>query len=170
MNIYLLRHGRAEEPSAAIPDGQRALTAEGRRKLGKIGRAMNRMDLRFDLILSSPLVRSMQTAEIVSRILTPRVEVQTCPALRSGGPIAQILKALKDLPAGASEILLVGHEPTLSQWISELTFGKAGASIHLKKGGISKLTVGELRPRGFATLEWLLTPGQMELMSGTCAK
>jgi phosphohistidine phosphatase SixA len=98
------------------------------------------------------------------------VAVQPCPALRPGAPIAQILKALKDLPAGASEILLLGHEPTLSQWISELAFGEAGAAIHLKKGGLGKLAITELLPRGFATLEWLLTPGQMELMSGTRAK
>jgi phosphohistidine phosphatase len=63
-----------------------------------------------------------------------------------------------------ANVLLVGHEPGLSQLISLLVAGEAGVSILLKKGSLCKLSVESLKPGRCATLEWLLTPKQMALM------
>ena len=72
MNLYLLRHGIAVEPGTpgCEKDSERPLTPKGKRQLRQIAAAMKKMDLRFDLILSSPFLRARQTAEIIAESLT----------------------------------------------------------------------------------------------------
>jgi phosphohistidine phosphatase len=164
MEIYLLRHGIAvERDEYRGPDEERALTAEGRRKTRRAARAIRAMRLSFDLIFSSPLVRALQTAEIVAD--TPRLKrrLQLTEYLAPQTPSQKQIAWLKSLRPAPTCVLLVGHEPNLSKLISRLLTGDEDMAIHFKKGGLCKVTI-ERTGSGCATLEWLLTPKQMELM------
>jgi phosphohistidine phosphatase len=160
MRLYLLRHAIAAE--ACTPglagDDSRPLTPEGRRKLRRVVTAMRAMDLSFDVILTSPVLRARQTAEVVAHELG-RKRVITMDALRPEGEPGAVLKALKP-HAKAASLLLVGHEPSLGEFASTLLGDHSGSFVEFKKAGLCRLELGELNP-GAATLHWLLTPAQM---------
>ena len=166
MNLYLLRHGLAVEPGTPgfERDADRPLIPKGERKVEKIADAMEALDLSFDLILSSPYLRARQTAEIAAKGLNLRKKLEFSEALIPSGSVRKLIEHLGHLPA--EDVLLVGHEPYLSELISLLTAGESGAvHIIMKKGGLCKLTAETLRHGRCAALEWLLTPKQMDLMS-----
>jgi phosphohistidine phosphatase len=160
MELFLLRHGIAVEPGTPgfKTDESRALTDEGRRKLRGVAAAMRAMDLHFDAILTSPLVRARQTAEIVAAELKFK-EVQVVHALRPAGTPRAVIEALQPY-AGVQSLLLVGHEPNLSELVTTLISAKSGSCIVFKKAGLCRLEADALRP-GRAILHWLLTPAQM---------
>ncbi len=127
---------------------------------------MEKLELSFNLILSSPFLRAKQTAEIVADELKLRKHLKFSDGLVPGGNPDVLIQALDELKPAPENILLVGHEPSLSQLISLLVFGDANAAvIQMKKGGLCKLQIGELRHGQCARLAWLLTPSQMELMA-----
>lgn len=166
MNLYLLRHGLAVEPGTpgCPSDSARPLTPEGKRKLARVASAMKAMELSFDLILSSPLVRARQTAEIVARSLRAGQRLAFSNELRPGGNPRALLEAIRRHAPEPGDVLLVGHEPYLSGLIARLVAGNAGLSITLKKGGLCKVSAEALRYGRCASLEWLLTPKQMVRM------
>lgn len=166
MNLYLLRHGLAVEPGTPgfLQDAQRPLTPKGERKLEKIAAAMDNMSLSFDLALSSPHVRARQTAEKIVRRLKLKRGLEFSDALAPDGSFKKLIAVVNHFEPQPENLLLVGHEPSLSELISLLVSGHAGSSVLMKKGGLCKLSTGELRPGRCATLEWLLTPRQMLLM------
>jgi phosphohistidine phosphatase len=164
MEILLLRHGIAvEREDHTGPDEERALTDEGRRKVRRVAEAMRAMKLSFDVIFSSPLARALQTAEIVAEILRLRPRLQLTEHLGSGASPAKQISWLKNLRPAPASVLLVGHEPNFSELTSRLLTGRDNMSIHFKKAGLGKLTFGQSDSRR-ATLEWFLTPKQMEMM------
>jgi phosphohistidine phosphatase len=167
MNLYLLRHGIAVERGTPghARDADRPLTGEGERKLKDIGAAMRRLELRFDLILSSPYVRARQTADIVAEVLQARKTIEFSDSLVPGGSTRELVELLDRLRPAPDNVLLVGHEPYLSGLISLLVSGKEGFLVVLKKGGLCKLATESLRHGRCAALEWLLTPKQMILMT-----
>ena len=167
MEIYLLRHGLAVERGAAgfEDDEARPLTPKGRRQLRKISAAMKQMDLRFDLVLSSPLMRAKQTAEIVATGLKLKKRLQHSNALAPGGDAENLLRQLNRLKPSPEKLLLVGHEPDLSRFISRLVTGDFSMPIDLKKGGLCRLDVEKLKAGKCATLAWLLAPKQLRLIS-----
>jgi phosphohistidine phosphatase len=163
MDLYLLRHAIAEERSGSQPggDSQRRLTNHGARKMHRVAKGMKALELEFDLILSSPYLRAKETAEIVAKVFDQDKVLQLAPALTpDGNPRDLIEDLIRDHPR-RKHILVVGHEPYLSSLISLLLSGKTDMSITLKKGGLCRLTVEKLHYGRCATLEWLLTPGQM---------
>ncbi len=166
MNLYLLRHGLAVEPgsSRATKDSERPLTPKGKRKLWKIAEAIEGMELEFDLILSSPYVRARQTAEIIAEAFNQRKKLSYSEALTPSGSAAKLIGYLNQLEPRPKDVLLVGHEPYLSQFIALLVGGDTGLAVIMKKGGLCKLSADSLEPRRCAALEWLLTPKQMALM------
>jgi phosphohistidine phosphatase len=166
MNLYILRHGIAVDPGTPGlgNDSERPLTPEGKRKLRQIATAMEALELSFDLILSSPYVRAEQTAGVVAEALKLRKTVEFSDTLTPGGSMRGLVAAINDLRPTPEEVLLVGHEPFLSELISLLVSGGAGLSVVIKKGGLCKLAAETLRCGRCATLEWLLTPRQMALM------
>ena len=167
MNLYLLRHGLAVERGTHgfENDARRPLTPKGRRQLRKVAAALGILKLRFDMILSSPLVRARQTAEIVAARMRLKKSLLVAEALSPGGSaenlVAKIL-ALKPLP---KTLLLVGHEPDLGKLISLFVAGKTSAGFSLKKAGLAKLEVNSLGAGQCATLAWLLTPAQIKLLA-----
>ena len=167
MNLFLLRHGIAAERGTpgCERDADRPLTPKGERRLGQITDAMDGMGLTYDLILSSPYVRARQTAEIVAETLGLKKKLQFSDALTPDGDAKTLIAALNKLDPQPANVLLVGHEPFLSELISTLTSGDPHVAIDFKKGGLCKLEVETLRHGRCATLAWLLTPRQMGLMA-----
>jgi phosphohistidine phosphatase len=167
MNLYVLRHGIAVDPGTPgyEKDSERPLTPEGRHRLRQIAGAMKKMDLRFDLILSSPFLRAKQTAEIIAESLKLKKQIRFSDALTPDGNPKALIRQLNELKPVPENVLLVGHEPYLSQLIALLTVGETGVAIDLKKGGLGKLEAESLWLGRCATLAWLLTPRQMELMT-----
>jgi len=167
MNLFILRHGIAVEPGAPgfENDADRPLIPKGERRLRAAAAAMKKMELSFDLILSSPFVRARQTAEIVARELKLKKRLQLSDTLACGGSPKNLVAHLAGLDPAPENVLLVGHEPYLSRLISLLVSGNENASVEMKKGGLCKLDVVELEYGQCARLNWLLTPSQMELMA-----
>lgn len=166
MNLYILRHGLAAEPGTPglASDRQRPLTAKGEKRMRKIARAMKAMELSFDLILSSPLLRAQQTAEIVAEEFKAHKRLELAEALAAEASPKALLEQLDRRHYLPENILLIGHEPFLSSLVSLLLAGRPAVHVELKKGGLGKLALTSLKPGRHATLEWLLTPRQMVLM------
>src|SRR5205807_7265182 len=127
--LWLLRHAEAAD---GMPDDQRPLTDKGIRQADAAGIALARLGEQIDLCLSSPKLRAMQTAERVCDRLG--IEVRPEPAL-AGGPFD-----VEELTAGLGAVLLVGHDPSFSLTLHDLT----GAQARMKKGGLAGINKGEL--------------------------
>jgi phosphohistidine phosphatase len=168
MNLYLLRHGIAVDPSkpGSARDAERPLLPKGRRRLRQIARAMGVLKIKFDLILSSPYVRAKQTSEIAAKSLKRRKQLKFSDELTPGGNPRLLIQQLNDLHPHPENILLVGHEPYLSKLIALLTTGSTHMEIDMKKGSLCKLEAETLRYGRCATLVCLLAPRHLVLMSG----
>ena len=166
MNLYLLRHGLAVEPGTPgyAKDADRPLTPKGERKLIKIASAMKALELQFDRVLFSPYVRARGTAVIIAKELGLEKKLEKCDALTPGGSLREVIETLKRLSPPRENVMLVGHEPSMSELAALLISGETNVSITMKKGGLCMLTAETLRPGRCASLEWLLTPKQMALM------
>jgi phosphohistidine phosphatase len=167
MNLYILRHGIAAERGTPgfSNDADRPLTPKGERKLWQVAEAMEALGLCFDVILTSPFVRARQTADIVAEAFNARKWIETADSLTPSGSAKALIDRINRLKPPPEDVLLVGHEPYLSELISLLVTGDSKMSLALKKGGLCKLEVARLTPGRCAALEWLLTPKQMGLMS-----
>jgi phosphohistidine phosphatase len=160
MELFILRHGIAVErgTSGYKNDFDRPLTPKGKRQLRQSCGALRKMKLKFDLILSSPLVRARETAEIVATELKSKKRLRFSEHLRPGGSFHKLILDVCQSKPAPENVLLVGHEPDLSELISLLVSGKSHGGFALKKGGLAKLEVEHLRAGQCATLAWLLTP------------
>jgi phosphohistidine phosphatase len=168
MNLYLLRHAIAAErnPDKYPDDALRPLTAAGSKKMIKVADALDHMGLQIDLILSSPFVRARQTAEIARKGLHLKKDRlllidALAPAGDPGNLIAEIqAKYMVD------KLLLVGHEPDMSNLISLLLSGDISIPITMKKAGICCLSIEQLVAGKCAALEWMINPGQRVSLEG----
>ena len=167
MNFFILRHGIAAEPGTPgiKTDAERPLIPKGEQRLRAAAAAMEKMGLSFDAIISSPYLRAKQTAEIVAKYFKLQKNLTFLDDLIPGGNPQALIRQLNGLKPAPENILLVGHEPYLSRLIALLSSGSPTATIEMKKGGLCKLEVEELEYGHCATLAWLLTPKQMELMA-----
>ncbi len=168
MLIYLLRHGPAGErdPARYPDDDLRPLTDDGRRRTESVARGIAALGLRMDHILSSPLVRARQTADLAARHLkfAARQIVET-PSLAPESPPADGLGELATLDIDAST-LLVGHEPHLSQLLSLLVAGRTDAvQTDFKKAGLAGVECDDVVSAGRGVLQFLLKPGQLVQMA-----
>jgi phosphohistidine phosphatase len=127
--VWLLRHAEAAE---GLPDDERPLTEKGIRQARAAGAALARLDEHIDTCLSSPKRRTMQTAELACEALG--VEVRPEPAL-GGAPFD-----VEELTAGLGTVMLVGHDPSFSLTLHDLT----GTQARMKKGGLAGINKGEL--------------------------
>lgn len=161
MDLYILRHAIADQknPFNMENDSDRPLTEEGAEKMRLIARALKSRELSFDIILSSPFRRAKETAEIVAEVFKCKDVVKFSSHLEVGGNPLALVNEINKHYADLGSILLVGHEPYLSRFISVLLSGDGNVSVAMKKGGICKLVVsGGFRYGRCATLEWLLPP------------
>ncbi len=146
-------------------DTDRPLTPKGKHQLRQIASAMQNLDLRFNLILSSPFLRARQTAEIVATSLNLKRRLALSDELTPDGDAKALIRQLNELAPPSVNILLVGHEPYLSDLISLLTTGRTDLMMDFKKGGLCKLEIETLSHGRCAALAWLLTPKQMKCMA-----
>jgi phosphohistidine phosphatase len=126
MNLSFLRHGVAADAGApgAAGDHSRPLTDEGREKTTRVAAGLQRLGLAFDLILSSPLLRAKETADIVAAALGARKALKFSDRLAPGGTLQGLVDELNRDHARSEEILLIGHEPDFSHHIAVLTTGR----------------------------------------------
>ncbi|MBE9209972.1 phosphohistidine phosphatase SixA [Nostoc sp. LEGE 06077] len=160
MELYLIRHGIAQEREVGIKDEERELTKEGRQKTEKVAQRLVKLGLQFDLIVSSPLVRAHQTAEIlIATELSSQLEEST--HLAPGGHLSSWLVYWLE-PKNYSQntrLALVGHEPDLSSWAEILLWGEIKGCLVLKKAGM----IGVKLPEdgsvvGRSQMFWLTPP------------
>lgn len=156
MDVYLLRHGVAEEGSAGAPDSERALTTEGVRKLQPVLRAAKAAGLDPSMILTSPYKRARQTAQVAAEELGYKGDlIETACLIPSARPEAvwDEIRVYRGSPA----LLLVSHEPLMSSTLAYLLASPA-LRVDFKKGAIARVELEGLTSKPRGTLRWLLAP------------
>lgn len=141
--LWLLRHAEAAD---GVPDDERPLTDRGIRQAQDVGRALEALGASIDACLSSPKVRALQTAQLACEPLG----VEITPERRLSGEPFDVA----DLTAGRGDVLLVGHDPSFTLTLHDLT----GAQARMKKGGLAGIAKGELVV--------LLRPSELSAIAG----
>jgi phosphohistidine phosphatase len=163
MNLFILRHGLAADPGDEglpknLKDADRPLSRKGQQKMWRATEAMRELELELDVVISSPLLRARQTAQIVVEAFELRRKLVFTEHLAPDGSPKLLIEQLNEASIRAKNILLVGHEPYLSRFASLLISGSTLAAVELKKGALLKLEVRDLSYARCATLAWLLPP------------
>lgn len=161
MNLYLMRHASAgTRRSNPLLDLRRPLDKAGKRDCLLLGNTLSSMNVSFDLIVSSPLKRSLQTASLVGTETGYEQKILLSDALAPSANFAQFEKLLVEC-AGHESLLVVGHSPNLVQFLGLLMqpaqptkVSRPPASVRMRKGAIARLNL----ERGAATLQWMLDP------------
>lgn len=159
--IYLMRHGIAadRDPSGSSDDAKRPLTIEGKLKLRAIAKGLKRLEAEWDWVVSSPLKRAVETADVIVEELGCAAPRDLSEALIPGGGSSERVISFLSQHPERSRVLLVGHEPSLSELASELLGAGHSAHLMFKKGGCCLISY-EGFPSGEAPglLAWWLTP------------
>lgn len=156
MQVYILRHGIAEDRRPGRSDTDRALTGEGREKLSAVLQRARAAGVSVNRILTSPLRRAVQTAEMAAGVLAPGTRLIHADALSPESSPERVWAELRKY-AGEPAVLIAGHEPLLSETAGFL-LGAGPAVIDLKKGALACIDVDETIARPQGVLLWLLTP------------
>jgi phosphohistidine phosphatase len=175
MNIYILRHASAGLKRVnPILDRKRPLDKEGKRHCLQLAHVLNAMKLQFDVIVSSPLKRSLQTASFVGTEMGYEQKILSSPALAPEATLAEFHKLMRQY-AEFENVLLVGHNPNLTSFLGSLLIpasacpamsvdGRSAlAPVRLRKGSLARLNM----TRGPATLQWLLDPRTVRSLYAT---
>ena len=160
MEIYLIRHGIAAERGTYADDRQRPLTKKGMTRTTEVAHSLLNIGLSFDRILSSPLVRALQTAEILQQVGLAKT-IETFEPLEPQGKLELGLKRLQhhQLETPQGKLALVGHQPDLSNWAEMLIAGSINHQMVLKKAGIVGLKLPNIgTPIARSTLFLLTSP------------
>ena len=164
MELFLVRHAQAEEYQPGGDDARRALTAKGRKRFARAVEGLRRIDVRFERVLFSPLLRAQETADLLAPVCQGEMEVDLELAKPPGEELLAHLAS-----ASEERVALVGHEPHLSQLCAWLVFGwrvledaQSSASFELEKGGVAHLR-GEPEP-GAMTLVALHPPALLRTL------
>lgn len=167
MNLYLLRHGSAgQRKMNPILDHKRPLDKEGKEQCILLGRALNSLKVQFDVVISSPLKRALQTAALVGTETGFEKKIQLSQALTPDGTWKDFQQLL-DSVAGYEEVLVVGHNPNLPEYLNRLLSPSAISPIaRVRKGAIAALTL----QRGSAKLQWLLDPRLLRAIQSNTTK
>jgi phosphohistidine phosphatase len=157
MQIYLLRHGIAEDAKPGQPDAERALTGEGRDKLRRVLKRARTADLDPSLILSSPYRRAIETAAVAAEVLAYKGEIVRT---RAFVPEASPYDAWEEIRTRKNEraILLSSHEPLMSSLVAFLLDSPA-LRVEMKKAALVRIDCDRFGPKAAGVLKWMLTPG-----------
>jgi phosphohistidine phosphatase len=150
MEIYLLRHGIAED---GYPDAQRALTQEGKEKLRKV---LKRSGAKPSLILSSPYKRAMETAQVAVETLGYEGEIERADALTPDGSASEVWEEIR-AHKNETAILLASHEPLMSSTVAYF-LGSPGVHVDMKKAALVRIDVDRFGPHPLGVLKWMLVP------------
>ncbi len=161
--LYLVRHAIAEDRGSKFPnDETRPLTRAGRARMKLAVAGFRTLEPKLDVILSSPLVRAVETAKILSAGLGGRTPTEICAELAPGHEPEDIAGVLGRAASRAS-IALVGHEPDLGQLAAWLV--GAEEPIPFKKGGICRIDVASLPPKHRGRLIWFALPRMLRALA-----
>jgi phosphohistidine phosphatase len=157
--LIIMRHGIAVDRGTAgyADDTKRPLTPEGQNKTRQVAKGLVRLGVEVDWIVSSPLVRAVETARLVSEELEKKVPIDLCDALAPGGS-AEALIAFLAKQGSRRRVMVVGHEPDLSDLAARLMGAGRHANLTFKKGGCCLIRFSELPPKSAGQLAWWLTP------------
>jgi phosphohistidine phosphatase len=148
MQLYFLRHGEADWPHWTRSDDERPLTDFGKKEARQVAKFLNRLKVKPDLIVTSPLPRALQTAEAAAEQL--KTKLRQDQALEPGFGISELKAVLKR--HRSKVLMLVGHEPDFSSVISALT----GAFLKMSKAGVALVDIDPETEKG--RLLWLFPP------------
>ena len=167
MDLYIIRHAIAHPlgQKNEFTDEKRALTSEGRDRMRDVAKGLKKMGVELDLLLTSPLVRAVETAEIVAGALgLGKKEMAETPNLAPGASAEDLFAEIKRRN-GAESIGLVGHQPDLGMLLSRIVQGGDNLGVQLKKGSVCMVSVHETVPTLHGDLMWMLTPKQLRMFS-----
>ena len=159
MRLYIVRHAIAV-PSGApgVPDSDRPLTKEGITKMRQAAASLRNLEYVPDLLLTSPLIRARQTAEILLEAFGKSVGLKTTPALAPSGSRQELYHEIAQYAKKLNSLMLVGHQPSLGEIAGEIAWGSPEHFVELKKGGACVIEVESIQGIPKGTLISLLTP------------
>jgi phosphohistidine phosphatase len=160
MNLYLMRHGIAVADQSGMADSERPLTPKGVKRMRRAARGLRRLRISFDTMLTSPLARARQTADIVAETLGLEGQLEEIAELAPERSVDHLISGLARFH-DREHLLLVGHNPLLIRAFSFFISGKESLEIELKKGGLCCIEIDGLPPNDPGTLHWFLTPKQL---------
>ena len=152
MNLYFARHGEAENTA---PDEKRRLSADGRVILKNSCKVWKNYVERFDIIISSPLIRAIETGKIIKSEFESNTKILTDEKLRPGCRSESIIELANSL--NSETILFIGHQPDFGQIISQL-ISNSEVSMKIKAGAFAKISFEGKATFGKGRLEFLLPP------------
>ena len=173
MNLYLMRHAIAvarDEPGVDT-DGERPLSPKGIKRMRKAARGLKRLEIPFDALLTSPLLRARQTADVVAPLIGLEGQIEVISGLTPESSVDNLISDLTGYQ-NREHLLLVGHEPLLSQTVSFLLGAKKNETlgIELKKAGLCRIEIDGLPADKPGKLHWLLAPKQLRLFGERITK
>lgn len=162
-SLYLVRHAIAAARGDQWPDDTvRPITRQGAARMRRAVRGLAVLGVKFDLILTSPLLRASQTAELLAEGLRPAPPVRPAPALAPGNPPARVAELIGE-HARAHHLALVGHEPALGELAAWLIGARTPPPF--KKGGVCRIDVPAVPPDRSGQLVWLATPKMLRALA-----
>jgi phosphohistidine phosphatase len=158
--LYIIRHGLAGiRMEDAAHDESRPLTAKGKDKMKDIAKGLKELGVSFDKVLTSPLARAEQTADVLKKYCVDGGHIEVTDLLKPGTSKDDLIRYLNKLDADS--VAIVGHEPDLGEFASYCLSKSQSSFIILKKGGVMKLEMdGPVKP-GKCGLCWLMEPYQL---------
>lgn len=161
LELYVIRHGPAGKSieDESMDDG-RPLKKKGKDKMKDIAKGLKELKICFDTVLTSPLLRSKESAEIVNEYCGNDKEVTVTELLSPGSSYTNLIKFLNKLK-DSKRIAIVGHEPFLSGFVSYCLSNNKNSLMNLKKGGVLMVEVDEVIKPGKCVLSWLMEPGHL---------
>jgi phosphohistidine phosphatase len=164
MILYLVRHGIAEDTSASGRDADRRLTQKGTLRTAMVAKAVHRLGVSFDRIVSSPYRRAWQTAEIFARITGHDHDIvsdeRLVPFVRFEDVCDLVLEH-----SDVGTMLFAGHQPSMGEIISGLV-ADSRLEIDVKKASVTCVDIHRMRPRPAGTLLWSVPPRVFEPLAG----
>ena len=157
MDLFILRHGKAEKSSDGTADADRALTRKGKEGVKKVAQWMKGNKTRFDAIATSPLKRAQGTAKIVAAVLDQKDRLIVWDELAPGGDLDTVCYHASGYGEHAT-VLVIGHEPGLSMLVSKIIGDTSNGSIGFAKAGLAKIQNYTYTKRPLGDLQWMLTP------------
>ena len=156
LELYLIRHGVAAERGEDYPDdSKRPLTNAGISRLRKEAKALDELGVALDHIITSPLVRTRQTADIFAESMKSKPSVSQSDALAPAGTSTAVIQELAKHMRKA-RIAVVGHEPNIGELAGRLI--GARMPLEFKKGAICRIDFEVFPPKGIGQLRWFITP------------
>ena len=164
MIIYLLRHAIAvEHGTVADPHDARPLTDDGKEKMAQAAKGIAKLVGSIDIIVTSPLVRALDTAKIVAKALGSDTKIEVCRSLAPGGVLKNTLLHLTKFK-GLSSMMIVGHQPDLG-YLASTFLGSDPSIIEFKKGALCAIEIAGLSSREKGKLLWHLQPKHLRAIA-----